>query len=199
MSKPLEDQCFEDGEARRLKKLAAAGAGRTAMSALRQKELGAIGETIFRQMKAPASPLQGLKSVMLPGYGQMGALKHLIASYPSMLRNAAPVDRPMVRKMFQQQLQQAFTGIGEVAEPKLKFWRTTAPLLGGGTAGMGLGLAGGAAAGAVNRQQDVESRLAKMPLWDRMKYLVLPQSLNVRPQLPYELRPNKSRQVPERI
>ena len=202
MSKPLEVQCFEDGAARGLLKAAygmrkSAGptAARTAMSALRKRELAALGEKIFRQAKSPASPLQGLKSVILPGYGQMGALRHLIASYPAMLRNAAPADRPMVQKLFRQQLEQAFAGIGEVAEPKIKFWQTTAPLVGGATAGMGLGLAGGAAGGALQRQRDVEGRLANMPLWDRMKYLVMPQSLNVRPQLPYELRSREGSQV----
>lgn len=195
MSKTLEVQCFEDGIRRGFQKIAsgriksaAAATGRAAMSALRKRELAALGERLFREMKAPAGPMQGLKAAILPGYGQMGSLRHLIASYPTMLRNAAPVDRPMVKKLFQQQLQQHFTDIGGAAEPKIKMWRRTAPLVGGATAGMGLGLAGGSAAGAVQRQRDVENKITNMPLWDRMKYLVMPQSLNVRPQLPYELR-----------
>jgi len=195
MSKPLEVQCFEDGIREGFRKIAsgrpiksAGAASRVAMSALRRRELAAVGEKLFRQMKAPADPIQGLKAALLPGYGQMGSLKHLIASYPQMLRNATPADRPMVKKLFQQQLNQHFVDIGGVAEPKMKMWNRTVPLVGGATVGMGLGLAGGSTAGSALRQRDVENKITNMPLWDRMKYLIMPQSLNVRPQLPYELR-----------
>ena len=204
MKTPLSASCREDGFNRGFMRLlsghvkaagpGAAGAG-AAMSALRRRELAAIGEKLFRQMKSPTSPLQGLKATMLPGYGQMGSLQQLIASYPGMMRRAAPTEREMVKRLFRQQLEQSFADVGQVAEPKIRFWNTTMPLMGGATAGMGLGLAGGSAAGALQRQKSVEDRLANMSIWDRLEYVLLPRSLNVRPQLPYELRSRQTSSI----
>ena len=206
MSTPLAKQCFEQGVMRGFLKASALGksatsasAARVAMSALRKKELAALGEKLFRESGQYGNALGSLKATVLPGYGQLRAVKQLIRSYPRLYQSAAPQDREMVKRLFRQQLEQSFTDIGQVAEPKVKFWRTTAPAAAGGTAGMGLGLAGGAAGGAVERQRANEQRLRAMPLWDRMKYLLLPQSLNIKPELPYELRSTRRRELPNGI
>lgn len=202
MSNPLAVQSFEYGVRRGLLKAARMTkaaidprAVKILVDPLRKRQLAMLGETLFRESRQTASPMAGLKSVVLPGYGQLSSVKHLIASYPSLFRNAAPADRPMVKRLFQQQLQQAFAEIGHVAEPKIKFWNKAVPATLGGAAGLGLGGAAGSISGAMNRQRANEQQIADMPMWDRMKYLLLPQSLNIRPQLPYELRASKDRQV----
>ncbi len=193
MSKPLEIQSFEQGVRQGLLRAAfgmpkSARAARILLDPLRRKELAALGERLFRESVNPTTPLAGLRSATMPGFGQVKSVRDLISRYPTMYRTAPPADRAAVKRMFQQQLGQQFAEIGHVAKPKLDFWGRTMPMAGAGTAGMGLGLAGGAAGGAVSRQREVEDQLQNMPMWDRMKYLLLPQSLNVRPQLPYELR-----------
>lgn len=193
MSKSLEMQSFEQGVQRGL--LCAvygmrksARAARILVDPLRRKELAALGERLFRESVNPRTPLAGLRASTMPGYGQVRSIKDLISRYPAMYRTAPHADREAVKRMFQQQLGQQFAEIGHVAKPKLDFWGRTVPMAGAGTAGMGLGLAGGTAFGALERQRDIEHKLQNMSMWDRMKYLLLPHSMNIRPQLPYELR-----------
>lgn len=190
MSNPLHIQCFEEGARRGLTQAAlghtksARAAARIIIDPLRRKELAALGERLFRESINPSTPLSGLKSVFMPGFGQRTAVKNLIARYPSMYRGASPANRDVVKKLFQQQLQQHFAEMGHIAKPKMDFVEKTLPAVGAATAGTGLGIAGGAAVGGLNRQNAVEARLKNMPMWDRMKYLILPSSLNVRPKLP---------------
>lgn len=193
MSKSLEMQSFEQGVQRGLRCVVfgmpkSARAARILVDPLRRKELAALGERLFRESVNPRTPLAGLRAATMPGFGQVKSVRDLISRYPSMYRTAPPADREAVKRLFQQQLGQQFSEIGHVAKPKLDFWGRTMPMAGTATAGMGLGLAGGAASGAISRQRDIEEKLQNMSMWDRMKYLLLPQSLNVRPQLPYELR-----------
>jgi hypothetical protein len=151
----------------------------------RDRELISLGEKLYRQATDPDTAMGGLKAVMLPGYGRTQTVKTLL----SQLEDARNAKLPLSaykgqEETTRQAIQKVMREMGEEAEPKMRFWNHTMPMAAMGTGGLGLGALGGGAYGAFQQQRNVEDRLRNMPLWDRMKYLVLPNSLKTRPTLP---------------
>jgi hypothetical protein len=194
----LSNQAYCDGFVRGLSRQmekgveksagAAATAASVAIPAFRRKEMAALGERLLRESTRAPDVWSGLKAVVRPGYGQIEQVRNMRSQFARLLSRAHPADRQALQRNMQQQLEQAYAEIGAVAEPKINFWGKTVPTVAGVGAGAAGGMALGTGFGKIREQGNIEDRLQNMPLLDRLKYLVLPNSLNVRPQFPYELR-----------
>lgn len=204
MAVPLASQCYTEGFSRRWSflvksgmaghtksALIPAGAGRVLTNPLAEREMALLGEKIFRQSFNQPNIWTGLKSIVLPGYGQTQAMHAIRNSYLNEIRRLGEQLRGMspthpsrsrlldaVRQAttgYRNQSSQLFQEIGTVAKPRLDFWNKTAPLAGGLGVGGGAGYTAGNLIGGNRTLDDVRTQLKDVPLMTRLKYLFNPE------------------------
>jgi hypothetical protein len=161
--------------------------------ARRTPELAALGQGIFSQSYRQSSPIKGMLMTGLAGYGQLrglhadrlGFIKEMAGLRSEM--NRLPVGNAnreflasrIADKMnaFKSMKRTRLAEIGAVAEPRLKFLRTTVPAVGAG----GVGIAGGAIVGSNIGANQEKKDVAGAPLMDRLKYLFNPDKIPTTP------------------
>lgn len=156
-------------------KCATAGLQKVAMpAALRQRELAALGERVYRSLRGAQNPLSKLYWHLLPGDINTNRLETLIGGYARNFRKTPQNLRPSFRSNFQDDLQDAYRQIGEMAEPRMQFFNRTLPMTGGLTAGGLAGFGAGSLQGRFAEQDRTQEVLHTAPLIDRLRYLFAP-------------------------
>jgi hypothetical protein len=161
MTPSLATQCYREGFARGIIKKALF---EKAWGAPARAELEALGQRLFTQANAPGTGmLKRLVSSSLPAYGQTQQVTHALMS--------RPMTDPVVRDLFHQ--------IGETAHGKMQFYGKQLPIGAAAVAAGGAGLHLGRRAGAQAQGRFDQQTVDNMPIWDRLRYAVLPHSLNL--------------------
>lgn len=163
MTSSLDHQCYREGFARGLIKSALAS---RMFGPMGKAEMEALGERLFQQNIAPGTSIpKRLVASLLPNYGQHRQVMSAITASPRGIKD------PLVRKLLQE--------LGESAHGRMQFYGQTLPIAAGVAGGVGGGLALGQRAGGYRQQRMDEETLRRMPLWDRLKYVVMPHALNL--------------------
>lgn len=170
----LKHQCFQQGFSREIARATekrAATAGRVLIDPARRKALTTFGQRLFHDSFNSDDIWTGLKSSLLPGYGQLDNAHGIQAKLVDALR----LGKPKETAALQDALEQQFAEIGAVAQPRERMIQFGVPAVGAGAAAAYGGYHLGHSQGESDANQGLARGLIDMPLFDRLKLLIAPK------------------------
>ncbi len=162
------------------------------LDSARPKDLQNIGRRLYGAVRGAKSPTSSFSALMGTGYKQMGDVKALRSAH---LKQIGDLQRQIGRfapgspeaDALTQALQQArsslrrqqgevFQQIGATAKPRMQMAEQGPKMLAGAGLAGGAGYMAGDYYGGEDREDVIRDSLAKVPLMDRLKYLLNPES-----------------------